>query len=116
MIARRSLLAVLAAVGVAPSFAQDAWPSRPIRIVVPFAAGGTSEMLAGTMGEKLEGAVKQTVLIETEAGAGGVIGADAVAKSPPDGYPLLLGTIASHAINPALNPKMPYDASRDFAP
>lgn len=98
------------------SLAQE-WPAKqPIRIVVPFAAGGTSDILARTLGEKLQTALKQTVVIENKAGAGGVIGADAAAKSAPDGYTFLLGTIASHAINPALQPKMPYDAAKDFAP
>nr|WP_259371843.1 tripartite tricarboxylate transporter substrate binding protein [Caldimonas mangrovi] len=96
--------------------AQDTWPSKPVRIVVPFAAGGTSDILARALGEKLQSVLKQTVLIENKAGAGGVIGADSVAKSAPDGYTFLLGTIASHAINPALQPKMPYDAGKDFAP
>jgi tripartite-type tricarboxylate transporter receptor subunit TctC len=117
MFTRRTLLtaaAALAATGHAA--AQDAWPSKPIRIVVPFAAGGTSDILARTLGERLQVALKQTVIIENRAGAGGVIGADSVAKSAPDGTTFLLGTIASHAINPALNPKMPYDAAKDFAP
>lgn len=100
----------------AAAFAQE-WPARqPIRIVVPFAAGGTSDILARAIGEKLQASLKQTVVIENKAGAGGVIGADSVAKSAPDGYTFLLGTIASHAINPALQTKMPYDASKDFAP
>ena len=93
----------------------DAWPSKPIHIVVPFAAGGTSDILARTLGERLQAVLKQTVVIDNKAGAGGVIGADAVAKSAPDGYTFLLGTISSHAINPALQPKMPYDAAKDFA-
>jgi tripartite-type tricarboxylate transporter receptor subunit TctC len=117
---RRPLLMTLAGLALAAAapaaHAQDAWPSRPIKIVVPFAAGGTSDILARTIGEKLQAELKQTVIVENKAGAGGVIGADAVAKSAPDGYTLLLGTIASHAINPALNPKMPYDAAKDFAP
>jgi tripartite-type tricarboxylate transporter receptor subunit TctC len=114
---RRHLLALLAAVAVPfPVQAQDTWPSKPVRIVVPFAAGGTSDILARALGEKLQGVLKQTVLVENKAGAGGVIGADSVAKSAPDGYTFLLGTIASHAINPALQPKMPYDAGKDFAP
>lgn len=115
---RRHLLLAALALGHAPlALAQDAWPTKqPIRFVVPFAAGGTSDILARLIGEKLQVAVKQTVVIENKAGAGGVIGADTVAKSPADGYTILLGTIASHAINPALQPKMPYNATSDFAP
>ena len=97
--ARRHLVALLALAAVPFSVhAQDTWPSKPVRIVVPFAAGGTSDILARALGEKLQGVLKQTVLIENKAGAGGVIGADSVAKSAPDGYTFLLGTIASHAI------------------
>ena len=100
-----------------PTFAQsDAWPAKPIRIVVPFAAGGTSDILARLLAERLQAVLKQTVIVENKAGAGGVIGADSVAKAAPDGSTFLLGTIASHAINPALQPKMPYDAGKDFAP
>ena len=115
---RRRTLKSLAAFGLAPALAvaQDAWPSKTIKIIVPFAAGGTSDALARLLGQKLQDVLKQTVVVENRAGAGGVIGADVVAKSLPDGYTLLLGTIASHAINPALQPKMPYDATKDFAP
>ncbi|MBT9502317.1 MAG: tripartite tricarboxylate transporter substrate binding protein [Burkholderiaceae bacterium] len=116
---RRSLITVSLLAGLAGlsnlALAQDAWPSKPIKLIVPFAAGGTSDILGRLLGEKLQAALKQTVIIENRAGAGGVVGADAVAKSPPDGYTLLLGTIASHAINPAMKSKMPYDASKDFA-
>jgi tripartite-type tricarboxylate transporter receptor subunit TctC len=111
---RRAALALFAAVAPRGAFAQ-AWPAKPVKIVVPFAAGGTSDVLARLIAEKLQASIGQTVLVENKAGAGGVIGADAVAKSPADGYTLLLGTIASHAINPALQPKMPYDAAKDFA-
>jgi len=115
---RRALLATaafyLALTGTV--HAEDAWPARPIKLVVPFAAGGTSDVLARALAEKLQGVLKQTVIVDNKAGAGGVIGADSVAKAPADGYTILLGTIASHAINPALQPKMPYDALKDFAP
>ena len=115
---RRTVATLIALAASVPlhALAQDAWPSKPIRIVVPFAAGGTSDALARLLGQKLQDVLKQTVIVDNRAGAGGVIGADVVAKAAPDGYTLLLGTIASHAINPALQPKMPYDSTKDFAP
>lgn len=113
---RTACLAVLAAAVALPALAQDDWPAKPIRLVVPFAAGGTSDVLARALGAQLQTSLKQTVIIDNKAGAGGVIGADSVAKSPADGYTLLLGTIATHAINPALLPKIPYNAAKDFAP
>jgi tripartite-type tricarboxylate transporter receptor subunit TctC len=109
-------LASLAALAPLAAHGQDAWPSKPIKIVVPFAAGGTSDVLARVIGERLGVALGKPVVIDNRAGAGGVIGADAVAKSPGDGYTFLLGTIATHAINPALLPKMPYNAAKDFVP
>lgn len=118
---RRLLLATTVALGaialLPAAQAQSEWPSKPITLIVPFAAGGTSDILARTLGERLQAVLKQTVIVDNKAGAGGVIGASAVAKAPADGYTLLLGTIASHAINPALRAgSMPYDASKDFAP
>ena len=117
---RATSLALLACAALGtlplPAQAQEAWPAKPIKIIVPFAAGGTSDALARLLGQKLQESLKQTVIVENKGGAGGVIGADAAAKSLPDGYTLLLGTIASHAINPAMQPKMPYDAAKDFAP
>jgi tripartite-type tricarboxylate transporter receptor subunit TctC len=113
-ITRRAALALFASLAPLTAMAQ-AWPAKPVKIVVPFPAGGTSDVLARLIAEKLQASIGQTVLVENKAGAGGVIGADAVAKSPADGYTLLLGTIASHAINPVLQPKMPYDAAKDFA-
>ncbi len=114
---RRTFVVAFACAALPTLALAQEWPGKqPIRIIVPFAAGGTSDILARTLGEKLQAALKQTVVIENKAGAGGVIGADAAAKSAPDGYTFLLGTIASHAINPALQPKMPYDAMKDFAP
>jgi tripartite-type tricarboxylate transporter receptor subunit TctC len=100
----------------APAFAQDNWPNQPVRMVVPFAAGGTSDILARMVADRLRLALGQPVLVDNRGGAGGVIGADVVAKATPDGHTILLGTIASHAINPALQPRMPYDAVKDFAP
>ena len=92
------------------------WPTQPVKLIVPFAPGGTSDVLAREIAARLQVALKQTVVVDNKAGAGGVLGADSVAKAAPDGYTVLLGTIATHAINPALMPKMPYKADRDFAP
>ncbi len=95
---------------------QGAWPNRPVRIVVPFAAGGTTDILARAMAPELQRAFGQPFVVDNRPGAGGNVGADAVAKSAPDGYTLLMGTVGTQAINPSLYPKMPYDAARDFAP
>lgn len=118
---RRQLLgAALAApftAVLAPStaFAQ-AWPARPLRYVVPFAPGGTTDILGRLIGVPLGQALGQSIVVDNRAGAGGVLGADIVAKSAGDGYTLLGSTISTQAINPALNPKIPYDAAKDFAP
>jgi tripartite-type tricarboxylate transporter receptor subunit TctC len=114
--ALRTLAALCAAAAAWPVGAQDAWPAKPVRIVVPFAPGGTSDALARLLAPRLQEVLKQPVVVENKPGAGGVVGADFVAKSASDGYTLLLGTISTHAINPALQPKIPYDAARDFAP
>jgi tripartite-type tricarboxylate transporter receptor subunit TctC len=96
--------------------AADNWPSQPVKLVVPFAPGGTSDVLAREIAARLQVALKQTIVVDNKAGAGGVLGADSVAKAAPDGYTMLLGTIATHAINPSLLPKVPYKADKDFAP
>jgi tripartite-type tricarboxylate transporter receptor subunit TctC len=118
---RRSLRLVLAAVAACllatpHSFAQQGWPSKPVRLVVPYAAGGTADLLGRALARKMSASLGQQVVIENRTGAGGSIGADLVAKSKPDGYTLLMGTIATHAINPNLYADLPYDAVRDFAP
>ncbi|OYV01834.1 MAG: MFS transporter [Burkholderiales bacterium PBB5] len=106
---------MLPALGTATARA-DTWPSKPIRYVVPFAAGGTTDVLARLLSPKLGAALGQTLVVDNKAGAGGVLGADSVAKSAPDGYTLLGSTIATQAINPALNPKIPYNAAKDLTP
>ena len=98
------------------SLAQTAWPNKPVRIIVPFAAGGTTDILARAMAPELTKALGQSFIVENRAGAGGNIGADLVAKSPPDGYTILMGTVGTHGINKALYAKMPYDSQKDFAP
>ena len=102
--------------GLPGASAQSPWPTRPVRIVVPFAAGGTTDILARAMAPELQRVFGQPFIIENKAGAGGNLGAADVAKSAPDGYSLLMGTVGTHAINSALYPKMPYDHVKDFAP
>jgi tripartite-type tricarboxylate transporter receptor subunit TctC len=101
---------------VTPARAQDKWPSRPITYVVPFAAGGTTDILARAIGNKLGPALGTSVVVENKPGAGGNIGSDFVAKAAPDGYTILGGTISSHAINVSLYPNMPYDPIKSFTP
>jgi tripartite-type tricarboxylate transporter receptor subunit TctC len=95
--------------------AQDSYPSRPVRMVVAFAAGGPTDTVARIIGARMGELLGQQIVIENRAGAGGNIGADFVAKSSPDGYTLLMATVSSHAINPGLYKKMPYDPVRDFS-
>ena len=114
-IPRRALLitALLAPLAVA---AQTPWPAKPVRIVVPFAAGGTTDILARALAPELQRVFGQPFVVDNKPGAGGNNGAAEVAKAAPDGYTLLMGTVGTHAINPALYPKMPYDHVRDFVP
>jgi tripartite-type tricarboxylate transporter receptor subunit TctC len=95
--------------------AQPAYPSRPVTLVVPYPAGGSADILARALGQKLSAQWGQPVVIDNRAGAGTAIGAKAVAGAPADGYTLLMGTVSSHAINPAMN-KVGYDAVKDFTP
>ena len=95
------------------SFAQS-YPAKPIRFVVPYPAGGPLDTVARLLGQKVSESVKQPVVVENRPGAGGNIGADHVAKSSPDGYTLLMGAVATHAINPSLYRQSPYDPVRDF--
>ncbi|MGE0351475.1 MAG: Bug family tripartite tricarboxylate transporter substrate binding protein [Hydrogenophaga sp.] len=96
--------------------AQGAWPNKPVRIVVPFAPGGTTDILARVLAPELTKAFGQPFVVDNRAGAGGNIGADVVAKSPGDGYTLLMGTVGTHGINKSLYSKLPYDPQKDFAP
>jgi tripartite-type tricarboxylate transporter receptor subunit TctC len=117
---RRTALAVIAALSAfafaLPAPAQQAWPSKPIKIIVPYPPGGTSDILARSVGQKLSEQYGQPVVIENKPGATGNIGADFVAKSPPDGYTLLLGDIGSLAIAPSVVTTLPFDPVKDFAP
>ena len=115
---RRTSLALLASGALATplSFAQTAWPSRPVKIVVPFAPGGTTDILARAIAPDLSRAFGQQFVIENKGGAGGNLGAEQVAKSAGDGYTLLMGTVGTHGINRALYAKLPYDPFKDFVP
>ncbi|MDB5873032.1 MAG: tctC [Ramlibacter sp.] len=113
---------VLAAAGLAmglaalPAVAQSTWPNKPVRIVVPFAAGGTTDILARAVAPELSKAFGQQFIVDNRAGAGGNVGAEIVARAAPDGYTLLMGTVGTHGINRALYDKLPYDPIKDFAP
>ncbi len=121
---RRFSLTVLAATAVlgtvllasGPVAAQAAFPSKPITIIVPFSAGGTTDILARIVGQALNVELGQSVIIDNRAGAGGNIGAQVAAKSAPDGHTLFMGTVGTHAINSSLYKKMPFDPIKDFVP
>jgi len=103
------------ALASSPAHAQS-YPSKPIRFVVPYPAGGPLDTIARLLGAKVGESVKQAVVVDNKPGAGGNIGADIVAKSPADGYTILMGAVATHAINPTLYKAIPYDSIKDFAP
>lgn len=110
-----SLAATLGALPALPAMAQT-YPSRPLRLVVPFPPGGSTDIVARLVAQKLGEALGQPMIVDNRAGAGGMIGAENVAKSPADGYSLLLASSGPIAIVPALQPKLGYDSVRDFAP
>jgi len=114
---QRRIVISLALFGVLvqSAFAQS-YPTKPIRMIVPFPAGGATDILARALSQKLGEKLGQTVVVENRPGAGGTIGADAASKAAPDGYTLLLATSSTHSIGPAINPKIPYNAETDFTP
>jgi tripartite-type tricarboxylate transporter receptor subunit TctC len=96
--------------------APGAYPNRPVKLVVPFPPGGPLDIVGRAIADRLSQAWGQSVVVDNRPGAGGNIGADLVAKSPPDGYTILMGALSTHGVNPSLYAKMPYDAVKDFAP
>ena len=117
---KRQLLCSLAvlglALGQAPLALAQAYPSKPIRLIVPFPAGGATDLFARSLSQKLGERLGQSVVVDNKPGAGGTLGSDLAAKAAADGYTLLLSTTSTHSIGPNLNPKIPYDAMRDFTP
>ncbi|GAB4066279.1 tripartite tricarboxylate transporter substrate binding protein [Ancylobacter sonchi] len=115
----RTLLAAASAAAfafaAAPSLAQG-FPERPVTLVIPFPAGGSTDLVGRLVAERMSAELGQPVVVENKGGAGGNLGAAQVAKANPDGYTILMGTVATHALNPALYKKIPYDAEKSFAP
>ncbi len=109
-----SVLCALALSVLPQLVSAQSYPDKPIKFIVPYPPGGALDTTARLLGKKLSETMAQAIIIENKAGAGGNIGADFVAKSAPDGYTILLGAVATHAINPSLYPNMPYDAQKDF--
>src|SRR6201991_1482900 len=110
-----STLFALAALAYSPAPASAAYPDRVVKIVVPFAPGGGTDVVARTLAQEMARDIGGSVIIENKPGAGTIIGTQSVAGSEPDGYTLLMGTFAN-AVNPSLYAKLPYDAHKDFAP
>lgn len=111
-----SLLLLVFATVTAPALGQAAYPVRPVTLIVPFPAGGALDIVARALAKEMTTLVGQPVVVENRAGAAGTIGSAAVAKAQPDGYTLLFGSLATHALGPALYPKIQYDALKDFVP
>ncbi|WP_418319024.1 Bug family tripartite tricarboxylate transporter substrate binding protein [Piscinibacter sakaiensis] len=116
MFNRRRLLALVLAAGFPFAAQAQSWPTKNVRIVVPFAAGGTTDILARALAPELQRAFGQTFIIDNKPGAGGNIGAADVSRSAGDGYNFLMGTVGTHGINSSLYPKLPYDPVKDFVP
>ena len=108
-------LAAAAALLTQPAIAQN-YPAKPVRLIIPFPPGGATDIFGRVLAQKLGELIGQSVVVENRPGAGGMIGSELASKAAPDGHTILLATTSTHSIGPALNPKMPYDAKKDFAP
>ncbi|GAA0527644.1 tripartite tricarboxylate transporter substrate binding protein [Pigmentiphaga sp. GD03639] len=111
---RTCVAAAFASLGLSGAASAQGYPTRPVTMVVPFAAGGSSDILARAFGASLAARLGQPVIIENKPGAGGIIASDYVARAQPDGYTLLFGTIGTHAINPVLKKTLPFDVAKSF--
>jgi tripartite-type tricarboxylate transporter receptor subunit TctC len=111
----RTLLGLLA-IGLSLSVSAQTWPTKPLRLVVPFPAGGATDILSRALSQELAKKLGQSIVVDNKPGAGGTIGALAGAQATPDGYTLLLTTSSTHSIGPAINPRIPYNAETDFTP
>jgi len=118
MIVTRRSIPALALAGLAlPALGQTTWPTRPIRMVVPFAPGGATDVLARIMAARMQSELGHPLVVENRAGASGIIGTDAVARAAPDGYTIMMGSVTTHAVNvPMYGARLSYDPLRDFAP
>src|SRR5262245_42743572 len=112
----RLVFALLAVTGIANAASAQSWPSRPLRMVIPFAPGGGADIAGRIVGQELSEVLKQSVVIENRTGAGGTIAPNNVAKSPPDGYSMVIGHLGGIAIAPHLYKDLPFDPIKDLAP
>src|SRR6478735_163172 len=109
-------MAAALCVAASPAVFAEGYPTKPIRLIVPFPAGGATDLFARTLSQKMGEKLGTTLVVDNKPGAGGAIGSDAAAKAAPDGYTLLLATTSTHSIGPWINPKLPYDTVHDFTP